>query len=286
MAAGRLDAAESRGQELRSLVLKRDYTYSGTEDLSGQLQELKNQLKSLRSQAANSVKTIRSPRSGLFSAVVDGYESVLTPEGLSALTPSTLNKLSPAEIPANTGKLILGDNWYYVGVVSAQEAQTLQTRQNRLGAGESLSLRFTKYMDRDLSVTLLSVGAEENGRCVVTFQGNTYLQELTLLRRQSAEIILDTTDGIRVPLAALRVATQTVTEKDPETEETTSKEVNVTGVYCVSGAKARFKPVEVLLTGDDYAVVRSTGSTEKLRLRPGDEIIVAARDLYDGKVVS
>ena len=161
VAAGRLDAAESRGQELRSLVLKREYTYSGTEDLSGQLQELKNQLKSLRSQAANSVKTIRSPRSGLFSAVVDGYESVLTPEGLSALTPSTLNKLSPAEIPANTGKLILGDNWYYVGVVSAQEAQTLQTRQNRLGAGESLSLRFTKYVDRDLSVTLLSVGARK-----------------------------------------------------------------------------------------------------------------------------
>ena len=121
---------------------------------------------------------------------------------------------------------------------------------------------------------------------MVTFQGNTYLQELTLLRRQSAEIILDTTDGIRVPLAALRVATQTVAEKDPETEETTSKEVNVTGIYCVSGAKARFKPVEVLLTGDDYAVVRSAGSTEKLRLRPGDEIIVAARDLYDGKVVS
>ena len=222
----------------------------------------------------------------LFSAVVDGYESVLTPDSLSALTPSALNKLSPAEIPANTGKLILGDNWYYVGVVSAQEAQTLQTRQNRLGTGESLSLRFTKNVDRDLSVTLLSVGAEENGRCVVTFQGNTYLQELTLLRRQSAEIILDTTDGLRVPLAALRVATQTVTEKDPETEETASKEVNVTGVYCVSGAKARFKPVEVLLTGDDYAVVRSAGSTEKLRLRPGDEIIVAARDLYDGKVVS
>ena len=269
-----------------SLVLKRDYTYSGTEDLSGQLQELKNQLKTLRSQAANSVKTIRSPRSGLFSAVVDGYESVLTPDSLSALTPSALNKLSPAEIPANTGKLILGDNWYYVGVVSAQEAQTLQTRQNRLGTGESLSLRFTKNVDRDLSVTLLSVGAEENGRCVVTFQGNTYLQELTLLRRQSAEIILDTTDGLRVPLAALRVATQTVTEKDPETEETASKEVNVTGVYCVSGAKARFKQVEVLLTGDDYAVVRSAGSTEKLRLRPGDEIIVAARDLYDGKVVS
>lgn len=153
-AAGRMDTAENHGQELRALVLKRDYTYSGTEDLSGQLQALRDQLKSLRSQAANSVKTIRSPRSGLFSAVVDGYETVLTPDLLSTLTPSALDKLAPADIPANTGKLILGENWYYVGVVSAAEAQTLQNSKSG-----SLHLRFTKNVDRDLEVTLASVSA-------------------------------------------------------------------------------------------------------------------------------
>ena len=69
---------------------------------------------------------------------------------------------------------------------------------------ERLYLRFTKNVDRDLEVELVSVGQEENGRCVAVFRGNTYLQELTLLRRQSAEIVLDSTDGIRVPRAALR----------------------------------------------------------------------------------
>ena len=285
-AAGRLDTAEARGQELRSLVLKRDYTYSGTEDLTSQIQELKSQLKTLRSQAANSVKTIRSPRSGLFSAVVDGYETVLTPDMLSSLTPSALDKLVPADISANTGKLILGDSWYYVGTVSAQEAQTLQDGASHLGSGESLHLRFTKNVDRDLEVKLVSVSAEENGRCVAVFQGNTYLQGLTLLRRQSAEIILSTTEGIRVPRSALRITTQTVTEKDAETDEEVTKEIKVTGVYCVNGAKALFKPVEVLYTGDEYAVVRPAGSTEKVRLRSGDTVIAVARDLYDGKVVS
>ena len=285
-AAGRLDTAETHGQELRSLVLKRDYTYSGTEDLTSQIQELKTQLKTLRSQAANSVKTIRSPRSGLFSAVVDGYESVLTPDMLSSLTPSALDKLAPADVPANTGKLILGDSWYYVATVSAQEAQTLQDGAARLGSGASLHLRFTKNVDRDLEVKLVSVSAEENGRCVAAFQGSTYLQELTLLRRQSAEIILSTTEGIRVPRSALRITTQTVTEKDVETDKETTKEINVTGVYCVNGAKALFKPVEVLYTGDEYAVVRPAGSTEKVKLRSGDTVIAVARDLYDGKVVS
>ena len=284
LAAGRLDAAEGRGQELRSLVLKRDYTYSGTEDLSGQISELKTQLQTLRKQAASSVKTIKSPRSGLFSAVVDGYESVLTPESLDTLTPSGLDTLTAGEIPANTGKLILGDSWYYAGTLSAKDAETLKNRSSHMTGSERLYLRFTKNVDRDLEVELVSIGQEENGRCVAVFRGNTYLQELTLLRRQSAEIVLDSTDGIRVPRAALRSAVREVTETDPETEEETTKQVSVTGVYCVSGAK----PVEVLYTGEDYAVVRTTADAEaeKLRLRPGDEVIVAARDLYDGKVIT
>ena len=121
---------------------------------------------------------------------------------------------------------------------------------------------------------------------MVVFQGNTYLQELTLLRRQSAEIILDAIEGIRVPREALRVTTQTATEKDEDTGEEITKEVSVTGVYCVSGAKAVFKPVDVLYTGEEYAVVRSSGSSEKTRLRSGDTVIAVARNLYDGKVVS
>lgn len=285
LAADQLDAAESQGRELRSLVLKRDYTYSGTEDLDERISELKGQLKTLRSQAASSVRTVRSPRSGLYSGVVDGYETVLTPATLENLTPTALNQLTPSEIPANTGKLILGDSWYYAAVVTEAEAETLRGRVSHMGSDERLYLRFTKNAERDMEVELLSIGEAEGGRCVAVFRGDTYLQELTLLRRQSAEIILDTAEGIRVPRAALRVVTETETVTDQETGAETEREVTVTGVYCVSGAKARFKPVEILRTGDDYAVVRATGESEKLRLRAGDEVIVTARELYDGKVV-
>lgn len=53
--ANRLDKAEEYETNLRSLVLKRDYTYTGTEDLSGQISDLESQIKSLRAQAASSV---------------------------------------------------------------------------------------------------------------------------------------------------------------------------------------------------------------------------------------
>ena len=75
LAADRLDTAEDCGAELRSLVMKRDYTYSDTEDLSAQMAELQSQLSSLRAQAGSSVRQITAPQAGLYSAVVDGYEN-------------------------------------------------------------------------------------------------------------------------------------------------------------------------------------------------------------------
>ena len=89
LAAERLYDAEKAGDELRALVLKRDYTHSDTEDIAAEIQTLQEQLKTLRSQSANSIRTVRAPVSGLYSAVVDGYEAVLTPERLPELTPSS-----------------------------------------------------------------------------------------------------------------------------------------------------------------------------------------------------
>lgn len=272
LAGGRLDTVSSRGGELRALVMKRDYTYSG-DDLDGQLETLRQELKSLRQQAAGSTRRISAPSSGLYSAVVDGYETVLTPESIQEMTPSQLSALQPdSAVQSHVGKLILGDSWYYAAALRAGEIKDIQE------AG-SISLRFSKDVERDLDVTVQSVGWEENGRSVVVFQGKYDLAQLTLLRQQSAEIILNTMSGIRVPQEALRVVPRTVTGEDGK-----ETEVQTTGVYCVVGVKAVFKPVEVLYSGEGFMLLRPTGQQKRI-LRSGDEVIVTARDLYDGKVV-
>ena len=283
LAADRLDKAESYGDTLRSLVLKRDYTYSETEDLSAQITELKSQISTLRTQAASSTRRITAPEAGLYSAVVDGYEQVLTPEVLETLTPSTLTAIQADEsLQTDVGKLILGDNWYYAAVVSQADAETLSE-------GRSMHLRFSKGVEQDLSVTVSHISEAENGRVVEVLKGNTYLPELTLLRQQSAEVILGSLEGIRVPREALRAEETSVDENG---ELVTTEQ---TGVYCLVGMEARFKPVEVLYSGDGFALVRSaydtaagdlTSSQEVARLRDGDQVIVTGRDLYDGKVLN
>lgn len=276
LAAGNLQDAEKEGSTLRSQVLKRDYSVSGTEDLSAQIQELQAQRKTLQSQAAGSVRRITAPVSGLYSAEVDGYETVLTPDTLETLTPSALHAVQPdTSVSSNVGKLVLGDTWYYVAVVASETAEELADAGN-------LSLRFAKGVDQDLPVTLAFTGPEENGQVVAAFRGDTYLSELTLLRQQSAQAVSVQYEGIRVPREAIRIVTETT-----ENEDGTTQETRTTGVYCVVGREATFKPVSIVYSGENFALVQAdvTSDQELLRLRPGDEVIVSARDLYDGKIV-
>ena len=214
--------------------------------------------------------------SGVYFAVVDGYETVLTPGLLADMTPSQLNAVQADEtLTSQTGKLILGDSWYYAVTMSAGQAKALRD------SGGTMTLRFAKGVEQDQTVTLYAVGPEEQGRVVVTFRGAYNMAQVTLLRRQSAQLIWRTVAGIRVPNEALRAAN---TKVDQEGNRTA---VESLGVYCVVGMEARFKPVEVLYSGDGFVLVRSTAASdqESLRLRPGDEIIISAKDLYDGKVV-
>ena len=283
LTADRMAKAETYGSQLRALVLKRDYTYSENEDLSGQIEALQAQIKELKTQAAGSVRTVTAPVSGLYSAVVDGYETVLTPESLSDMTPSQLSAVrADSTVSSGVGKLILGDSWYYAASMSAADAEELQEASDALKkAGKSLTLRFAKSVERDLPVTVSRIGPEENGRCVVVFEGKTYLSRLTLLRQQSAQVVWDSTEGIRVPKEALRMEKVTVNSEGQRVTE------EATGVYCVVGMEARFKPVEVLYNGSSFLLVRANAPAdkEKLRLRPGDEVIITANDLSDGKVI-
>ena len=279
LAANRLRDAESEGASLRTLILKSDYTHADMETLETQIETLQAELKAKKAQAASSVRRVTAPVAGLWSAAVDGYETVLTPESIFAMTPGELSSLQPdSAVGSSTGKLVLGDKWYYAAILSEEDALRLKKEESR---GVSLLLRFTKEAERDLAVTISSVSAVENGRCVVVLEGKTFLQELTMLRQQRAQIVTGTVEGLRIPKEALRA------EKTIRNEDGTTEKVEGIGVYCVVGMEARFKPVEVVYSGENFVIVRSNAPADKenIRIRVGDKVIVAARGLYDGKVV-
>ena len=261
LTGGDYTAADSDIAQLKAAVLKRDHPYTSQEEIETEIKAVEGQISSLKASLSGAA-TITAKAAGTYSAVCDGYETVLTTAFLEDVTPGKLARLQPAGTESNMGKLIYGDTWYYV--VSLPEAQVAQ-----LKALGTVTLRFAKGFDQNLRMQVVSVSAAENGQAAVTLSCRKYLAQTTLLRHQAADVILRTYEGLRVPSNALRVS-----------------EEGVTGVYCLDGVTAAFRPVTVLYQGQGYALVRpADGASDTRTLRTGDEVIASAGTLYDGKVI-
>ena len=260
LTGGDYTAAEGDIAPLKAAVLKRDHSYASEEEIQTEIKSVEGQIKSLEASLSGTTVTARA--SGTYSAVCDGYETVLTKAFLEKVTPGKLARLRPVDEQSNMGKLIYGDTWYYVVTLPEEQASYLKSQ----GA---VTLRFAKGFDQNIRMQVVSVSAPEDGQAAVTLSCRKYLAQTTLLRHQAADVILRTYEGLRVPSNALRVS-----------------EEGVTGVYCVDGSTAAFRPVTVLYQGQGYALVRAAdGASDTQTLRVGDEVIATAGALSDGKVI-
>lgn len=261
LTGGDYTAADSDIAQLKAAVLKRDHPYTSQEEIETEIKTVEGQISSLKASLSGAA-TVTAKAAGTYSAVCDGYETVLTTAFLEDVTPGKLARLQPAGTESSMGKLIYGDTWYYV--VSLPEEQAAQ-----LKALGTVTLRFAKGFDQNLRMQVANVSAAENGQAAVTLSCRKYLAQTTLLRHQAADVILRTYEGLRVPSNALRVS-----------------EEGVTGVYCLDGVTAAFRPVTVLYQGQGYALVRpADGAADTRTLRAGDEVIASAGALHDGKVI-
>lgn len=270
---------EDQVLEVKGKVLRREYTYSdelSTDSLATRLQELQTQYQTLRNQSYSAITQVTAPVSGTFSTLVDGYEGLINLESAMNLTPQALTDLmnqTPTGDSTAVGKLISSNRWYFAAVVTQEEGE-------RLEQAGSLTLRFAGDFTKEVSMAVEKVNQDDQGQAVVILSSDRYLEQTTLLRRETAELIFNSCTGLRVPKNALRMVT--TTSEDEETGETT--ETNTLGVYVVTAGRAEFKPVTILTEGDDFYVVQSV-RTDKKALRAGDEVIVEATGLYDGQLL-
>lgn len=261
LTGGDYTAADSDIAQLKAAVLKRDHPYTSQEEIETEIKAVEGQISSLKASLSGAA-TVTAKAAGTYSAVCDGYETVLTTAFLEDVTPGKLARLQPAGTESSMGKLIYGDTWYYVVSLPEELASQLKA----LG---TVTLRFAKGFDQNLRMQVANVSAAENGQAAVTLSCRKYLAQTTLLRHQAADVILRTYEGLRVPSNALRVS-----------------EEGVTGVYCLDGVTAAFRPVTVLYQGQGYALVRpADGAADTRTLRAGDEVIASAGALHDGKVI-
>ena len=246
---------------LKGLILRHGADDGALTTLNSQIAQLQSQLTALETQAVGDTTSINAPVAGYFSADVDGYEQVLTPELLSTMSIAQLESLEPAAIDSNAfGRLITSSRWCYVAAVPTENLEDLEVN-------DTVTVQFAISGSESLPMQVERLGDDENGQSLLVLSSESSLQSVTLLRRQQADIILRSHHGLRVPKEAIR-----------------TDEAGNTGVYILETTSAQWKPVTLLYDdGDSYVVALDKSATDNLW--PGDEIIVNAKELYDGKVV-
>ena len=256
-----MNSVSDLSPELKGLILRRTGSDSDRGSLQARISTLQAELETLEAQSAGDTSAILAGKAGTFSAAVDGYESVLTPERLMEMTVAEFESVQPDETDANAiGRLVTSATWYYACVVPASELSGVEE-------GDRATLTFARDYYQPVTMRVARLGGNEAGSRLLVLSSDRALQNVTLLRQQSAEIVFTSYSGLRVPKSAVRV------------------ENGQTGVYILEGTLAKWKPITILHdTGESYVVTLDTSSTNNLW--PGDELIINAKNLYDGKVVN
>lgn len=284
-AYGDLTSLEEQSLSFKSLVIRHGYASdAGVDELSAAITALDAQIQALQSASALDTTTVYAPCAGTFSAMADGYESTLYPDMLETLTAASFKQLmaqDPTAPAGAVGKLITDSKWYMATTVSPEVAE-------RLVVGRSVTVRFSRDWSGEVSMKIERVDEAADGACLVILSSTRNLADTSMLRKQTVDIVFNSLDGIRVPKKAVRTENRAVT--DPETGETTTKQV--IGVYVLTAAQAEFKAVEILADDGDYYLVQAvlpdvpTDNQLKTAFRAGDQVIVSAEELYDGKVMT
>lgn len=267
LARGEMDTLEENAVTLKTLVLSVDE--GGT---SAAVARLKSEMKSLQGQLGSSGTQITSSASGIFSSNVDGYEDI-TPSSLDSITAASIQSLISDEEAGDTsatGKLVEGIKWYFAAVLPYEEAEKLSVLQSQANEGESaaVAVQMTGVSVSNLNMTIERVDMSESGDCVVILSCNYALGDTLGTRITEAEIVYTSYTGIRVSKEAVYL--------DDE---------NNAYVFTEKALLAEQHYVTIIHEMNDYYLVKpSEEDTDPIR--EGSEIIVRARDLYDGKVIT
>ena len=240
-----MNAAEDRSAAVKGLILRRTSSETDNVAIDQRIRDLTTQLEGLHSEASIDTRTVGASMSGYFSGNVDGFEQILTVDALDTLTAARLEELTPGEAAETAlGKIITDSTWYYVTSVPTELVKDARV-------GRKIPVTFSSVFYDDISMTIERIGEDEDGESLLVLSCDLYMQDVTLLREQSADVVFTSYSGLRVPKEAIRVT-----------------EDQRTGVHD---------------NGETYVVALDKSSTNNLW--PGDEVIVGTMELYDGKVV-
>ena len=256
------DFADSAAEQLKASVLRRYVNSEDSKNLWNRISQTRTRLNELYTQVQSESGTVLAQTAGYFSAVTDGYESVLTPAMLETVSVGLFRELQPNPAAASgaIGKLVTSPRWYYAALVDP-------AKLGRLEVGDRLDVRFVYDFYSTIRMEVVRISPSEDGQCLLVLSSEDFVQDAVSTRKQSADLLLEDRTGLLVPKAAIY-----------------ADENGRSGVYVLDGAEARWKYVDIINdNGEQYLVALDKSSIRNLW--PEDEVILTKEEMFNGKVM-
>lgn len=278
---GDLNAMTEEREKLLLYIHQKQIVTGELSDFSGRIQELRKQEKALLDQYRAPVGTLTTKVSGYFSSVADGYEQVLTTDGLKNMTVEDLRNVQPGILQENVvGKVVQSNAWYAACIFPMEQARLLK-------AGETITLTLPNTdIHTKVKVDRINMNSWDQ-EAVVILRGENMTGDIAAARGGEIKLSLHNYTGFKINRNAIHIEkrNQTVTDKDGNK---TTKEVEVYGVYVIFGEQLRFREISPLYWDEEFVICSSSAksTTDATMLKQYDQVILGGKDLYDGKPIN
>lgn len=286
--SGDMTEAYEQKDALLSLLNEKQIGTGKVKNFSSRINELQAQCKSLAAQTGSPIGSVVSPVAGYFIPTTDGMENSLDISRIDSINCSDVKKLQSWKLSSASGaagKVSCDFNWYLVCVISGD--QLVSFRQLGSGGSVSVSFPFVSGMSVSASVEAVNPSAD-NSEAAVVLKCKEMNSELAGIRRETADISLGQSTGLRISQKAVHYAQAKKTVKDSKGKKSTV-EKEVEGVYVLHGNQLAFRQIVPEFSTDSYVICDPNPDKDSLftssTVKFSDEVVVEGTDLYDGKVV-
>ena len=214
----------------------------------------------------DALQTITATTNGYFSSTAASPAIAADRQALDDADPATLQKMLADGFPAaatdRAGQITTGFSWKFYAVCDLDTAA-------RFDNISSVKISVPGKQNTPLSATVEEVALDkDNGIAKIVLQCQTINAEVLSSGQETAQIDLNTYEGIRIDKEALHIVD------------------GQRGVYVKYGNLQRFLKITTLYENDSYILIPENGkigTDNEVRLY--DEIIVQGTDLQDGKLL-
>lgn len=249
---------------INQLVEKKAKIVGDLSPAGSKLKELIDERLEYEKELNSAKQVLKSPKAGMISYRVDGYENVLTPKSLSSLSVKELEKIKinmGQIIPIDTSKVKIIDNFYCYIAIPTSSAEGKAAKLN-----DKIKLRFDDTEDNFIPATIEYISDEDSTTRLIIVKITSNVENLIKYRKMNLDVVWWRDTGLKVPNDAIKYTTI----KDTANGETIE---NIATITIQKSSYTEEVWVKVIRQADSASIIENYTDDELLEMGVSEEAI-------------